>query len=333
VLVTGAGGFIGSHLAADQAQRGNSVVALDLHLDRVRHLERRGAFELLEGDVADPALQRRALEGVDVVFHLAAAHLSVSAPAAEFERVNVEAVRSLTELAAATGVRRFVHCSSVGVYGTLREVPATEETPCHPEIAYEKTKLLGEQVVGEAMRRGLSAAIVRPVWVYGPGCPRTEKLFRAVGKGRFFIAGDGAARRHCIYIRDMVRAFEAAATAESAPGHTVIVGERESVTVAELLHEIARLTGARPPRSVPVWALSAAGLAAELVCGVLRREPPISRRTLKFFTSNTAFDVSLARHVLEFEPRYDLAAGLRETHGILHDETAPRVPLPQPVAR
>ena len=73
VLVTGAGGFIGSHLAADQARRGRRVTALDLRLDRVAHLAVPGRFDLVKGDVADPSLQARAVEGVDTVFHLAEA--------------------------------------------------------------------------------------------------------------------------------------------------------------------------------------------------------------------------------------------------------------------
>ena len=97
VAVTGAGGFLGSHLAADQARRGHAVAAVDLHLERVRHLSERGRFDLLEGDIADPRLQESMLDGVETVFHLAAAHLAVGVPESEFTRVNVDAVRSLVQ--------------------------------------------------------------------------------------------------------------------------------------------------------------------------------------------------------------------------------------------
>jgi nucleoside-diphosphate-sugar epimerase len=328
VLVTGAGGFIGSHLAADQLQRGNHVVALDLHLDRVEHLAETDRFELVEGDIADPRVQQRALEGVEVVHHLAAAHLGASVAEAEFERVNVTAVRSLIGNARDAGIKRFVHCSSVGVFGKIDDPPADEDSPCHPDIAYERSKLAGEKVVLEAVTSGFPALIIRPVWVYGPGDARTEKLFRTIGKGRFVVAGRGEALRHCIYIRDMVEAFELAASADGALGRVIIVGDDEAVTVRALVDQFAHTCGAAAPRSVPFIMLSTAAVMAEAAFMPLGKEPPISRRTLKFFTGNTAFDTTRARQLLGFRPAYDVASGLAETWDVISSDEPWRLPLP-----
>ncbi len=328
VLVTGAGGFIGSHLAADQARRGNSVVAVDLRIDRVRHLES-PRFECVQADVALPAVQARVLEGVDTVFHLAAAHLGVDSRA-EYERVNVEAVRGLVEASRRAEVRRFVHCSSVGVFGRIEKPPASEDSPCYPDIPYETSKLEGEQVVLQAVRsnKGFPATVLRPAWVYGPGCPRTEKLFRAVGAGRFLLAGKGTALRHCVYIRDMIDAFNLAAECPEAIGQVIIVGDDCPVEVRELIARIAALTGARTPRSVPLVALYAAGLTAEFLFRALRREPPLSRRSLKFFTGNTSFQIDRAKALLGYRPKFDLASGLAETHELLQCGAYWRVPIP-----
>lgn len=328
-MVTGAGGFIGSHLAAELHRQGSEVLALDLDLNRVRHLAAGTGFELLQGDVADPAVQQRALTGVDTVYHLAAAHLGVSQGEREFRRVNVEAVVTLVAAARGARVRRLVHCSSVGVYGHLENLPADEDSPCRPDIVYEETKLAGEQVVTEASRQGFPAVVLRPAWVYGPGCPRTERLFRAIRKGRFFLAGRGDTLRHCVYIRDMVDAFRLAADAEAALGKVIVVGDEGAVTVRRLVDEIARVVGARPPRSVPLAPFRWAAHCLEAVFTPLGREPPLSSRTLKFFTGATSFDIARAKELLGFRPQYDVARGLAETWAVLSDAAPWRVPLPE----
>jgi nucleoside-diphosphate-sugar epimerase len=330
VVVTGAGGFIGSHLAADQMLRGRRVVALGLHLERVRHLEKPGTFECLEGDVADAALRRRALEGADEVFHLAAAHLSVRAPKGEYRRVNVDAVAGLAEDCRSAGVRRLIHCSTVGVHGTIEDPPANEDAPLRPEIAYERTKLEGERVLLAAHREwGLPVTILRPVWVYGPGCRRTEKLFRSIAKGRFVVAGSARTLRHCVYIRDMLQAFDLAVSAEQAVGEVMIIGDAGAVEVRSLIDEIARLTGGGKPWRVPLGLLLFGAWTTEVLFGALGKEPPLSRRTLKFFVGNTSFDISRARHLLGYEPRYDLRSGLAETWALVRGGHV-GVPLPAP---
>jgi nucleoside-diphosphate-sugar epimerase len=331
VLITGAGGFIGSHLAADQHRRGRRVVALDLDPERVAHLERIGQFEIVRADLTDPEVALRAVEGVDTIFHLAAIHLGSRTSEADHWRVNVEGVRGLVHAAREAGVPRFVHCSTVGVHGRVEDPPADEDSPCRPELAYERTKLAGEAVVQAAFRdHDFPAVIIRPVWVYGPGCPRTHKLFRAVRKGRFPLAGRGDSLRHCIYIRDMLEAFDRAAVTPEAEGEVIIVGDETPASVRSLVEEIATLVGSRPPRSIPLPVLRLAAGLSELAFRPLGKEPPISRRSIKFYTNNTAFDISKARRVLGWTPRYDLKTGLAETHRFLSSPAPWRVPLSDP---
>ena len=145
VLITGGGGFIGSHLVDHQLAQGNAVRVVDQHTERLAHVAGQARLQLLEGDILDLDLIQRAVSGVEVVYHLASAHLDVSLPEPHYWRVNVEGTLGLLRAAHAAGVQRVVHCSSVGVIGSVHNPPADETTACHPTNIYEKTKLAGEQ--------------------------------------------------------------------------------------------------------------------------------------------------------------------------------------------
>lgn len=316
-LVTGAGGFIGRHLVQRQLENGHNVRALDLHVDGIAD----GRIEPIECDIRDRERVREALRDCDVVYHLASAHLSLRATEQDYWDVNVKAARALVEDAAQAGVRRFVHCSSVGVHGEIRRPPANEDSECRPELIYERTKWEGEKSVRDlAQASGFPLAVIRPVWVYGPGCGRTEKLMRTVHKGRFFYVGSGKTLRHCVHISDMIDAFDLAATVPAAVGQVFIVGDGGAVTLADLMKVIADTVGAPAPKlHLPLWAMWMAGLSAEAAFAVLGKEPPLSRRSLKFFTNNTSFDISRARKVLGYEPKVSLREGMKRTYDRLRE--------------
>ncbi len=316
VLITGAGGFIGSHLVEDQLQRGRSVTAVDLHTGALEGLKSEPRLQILEGDFTDRQWIEPHLAGHEVCFHLASAHLEKGVSDDYFWQVNVEGARGFIEQCKAAGIDRFVHCSSVGVYGDIENPPADEDSPYHPDVAYEKSKLAGEKAVRDfAQAAHYPVVIVRPAWVYGPRCPRTLKLFKTIQKGRFFYVGDGKTLRHPIYIDDMSAGFELAATHARAPGDTFIIAGPRAVTLEELANEIAGCLGvAQPGLHLPLPLVWAGVSALELGAGVVGKEPPYTRRSLKFYTGNTAFRIDKARNILGFEPQIDLAEGLKCTY-------------------
>ena len=146
----------------------------------------------------------------------------------------------------------------------------------------------------------------------------TRIIAEALG---FVVAGSGQRLRHGIHISDMVDAFLLASESEAAVGQVIVVGDAAAVPVREWVDEVARLTGARRPRSVPLSALRLVAVLAELAFRPFGAEPPISRRTLEFFTANTSFRIDRARSALGFEPRLDLAAGLALTWAALSSGT------------
>lgn len=310
-VVTGAAGFIGRHLVRALVARGVRVRALDLHAAPAGAIPEH--VEFLVADLRDEGILRRAVEGADTVFHLASAHLQVNAPEQWYTSVNVDAVGNLVSACADARVRRLVHTSSVGIYGHVRRPPADEEAPMHPESAYERTKLAGEQLaLREAARLGVDLIVLRPAWVYGPGCPRTEKLLRTIARGRFVFVGAGANQRHPIHVDDTIEAFLLAASApRSASGRAYLVVGPRSCTVRELVRAGAKAMNVREPAlTMPRPIGVALARACELAFGIVGKEPPFSRRSLAFFDNDNAFDGSAAAAGLGFRPVIDLEEGL-----------------------
>jgi len=313
-LVTGAAGFIGRHLTLRLATVGWSVRALDL-ASRPGWVDEAGV-EYHQLDVREDDALERVLKGVAVVFHLASAHLEVRAPAEWYRSVNVSAVEGLVRASARAGVQRMVHTSTVGIYGHVESPPANEQSPVSPTNPYERTKLEGEEAATRvAAERGLDLVILRPGWVYGPGCPRTAKLLRAVSRRRFFYAGDGSNLRHPIFISDTLEGFLAAAAApEDAMGRPYLIVGPRPVTVRELVETCARVQDVPPPGWVLPKPMVQAGLwTVEMGFRAMGREPPVSRRSLAFFENDNAFDGARAEAELGFRPVVDLEEGLRTT--------------------
>ncbi|MFQ5889858.1 MAG: NAD-dependent epimerase/dehydratase family protein [Gemmatimonadota bacterium] len=313
-VVTGAAGFIGRHLATQLAAAGYAVRAVDVK-PRSEELER-PAISYFRIDLREPGALGEILDGAHTVFHLASTHLEVGATVEEFEAVNVRATEALVELCAQTGVRRLVHTSSVGIYGHVADPPAREESPKNPQTPYERSKLAGEMAaLKRAGETGLWIVVLRPTWVYGPGCPRTAKLLRAIRTGRFFYVGDGSNLRHPLYIGEMINAFQVACAApEGANGRAYIIGGPETLALRTLVETCAaELEVAPPALRVPRPLARGIGLMMERGFALAGRQPPFSRRSLAFFENDNAFDIGRASRELGFKPRVSFAEGIRRT--------------------
>src|SRR3954469_6179070 len=181
VLVTGAAGFTGGHLARALAARGDAVSALVRREGPAASALERAGVALVIGDLRDRDAVAAATDGVEVVYHIAAMYRQAGLGDDVYRAVNATAVREVVEAAARAGVRRVVHCSTVGVHGDVEHPPADEDAPLKPGDVYQVTKLEGERLAREAgARLGLEVTIARPTGIYGPGDRRLLKLFRGV---------------------------------------------------------------------------------------------------------------------------------------------------------
>ena len=320
LLVTGGTGFIGSHLAEAGRRRGAEVVVLGL-TDRPEEranaelLARRGV-EILPGSITDAGLCARAMDGATHVFHLAVAMREGGKRDEFFETVNLDGTRRLLEAAGHGRVERFVYCSTIGIYGHRAPGITNEESALHPGNIYERTKVAAERMVRElAPAAGVPYTILRPADVYGPRDQRLLKLFRGVAAERFPLFGRGNGRRHMVYVDDVVAAFFAACDRPEAVGQDVIIAGPGSCTLRDLIEEVRRASGStRFGRRLPLAPMLGAAAVVEDVCRVLHLDPPIYRRRMDFFTSDSEFDTSRARRVLDWSPRVGLSDGVRRTY-------------------
>ena len=325
VLVTGATGFTGGHLAKTLASRGDRVRALVRPRSRARFDKSAlpaAGVEAAEGDLGDPASVARAAQGVEVVYHIAATYREAGQSDAAYRAVNVDGTRSVLQAARDAGARRLVHCSTGGVHGHIAHPPATEDAPFNPGDIYQETKLEAEQAARDFGRTtGLEVVVARPIGIYGPGDTRFLRMFRGLKRGRFPMLGSGEVFYHLTFIDDLVEGFRLCGTVPAAAQRTYLLAGPRYTTMNELVAMVARELGVQPPRwHWPVWPFWTAGLLCELVCVPLRIEPPIFRRRVDFYTKSRAFDTTRARTELGYAPAVDLEEGIRRTAAWYRDQ-------------
>ena len=328
VLVTGATGFTGGHLAVMLARRGYRVRALVRPRSAARFATSAAAaagVEAVPGDLAESESVARAAAGTQVVYHIAATYREAGQPDAAYRRINVDGTRNVLEAAVKAGAARVVHCSTGGVHGHVERPPANEDAPLNPGDVYQDTKLEAEQLARDFGRtRGLDVVVARPIGIYGPGDTRFLRMFRGLARGQFPMLGSGEVFYHLTYIDDLCDGFRLCGEVPAAAGRTYILAGPRYTTLEELVRLVANELNVPPPRwHLPVWPFWTAGLLCEAVCIPLRIEPPLYRRRVDFYTKSRAFDTTRARTELGFAPAIDLEEGIRRTaawyraHGLL----------------
>lgn len=314
ILVTGGTGFTGSHLCKRLIERGYSVRALVRDKSRGDDLARWGV-ELVVGDLRNRRSLAKATQGIDTVYHIAASFRPENISRRDLWEINVEGTRNLLEVSIAADVGRFVHCSTVGVHGNIKNPPASEETPYQPEDSYQASKAEGERVVLQhAIKSGPDIVVFRPAGIYGPGDVRFLKLFKAIKKRRFVMLGSGQVLYQLIYIDDLIEGILLCGTKEEAVGQVFILTGQAPITLNCLVQEIANTVHVQVPRGhFPVMPVYLAGFACELFFKPLGIQPPIYRRRVDFFRKDRAFSIEKAKNKLGFQPKVELKFGLQKT--------------------
>ena len=314
-LVTGATGFTGGHLARALAARGDTVSALVRGDSPAVAALAASGITIVKGDLRDATSLSAATANVDLVYHIAAIYRQAGLSDDTYRAVNATAVQQIVEAAARAGVKRVVHCSTVGVHGDVEHPPANEEAPLRPGDIYQETKLEGEHLARDAAARlGIDVAIARPTGIYGPGDRRLLKLFRGVARKRWVTLGSGEIYYHLTFIDDLVEGLRLCGVHPAAANRTYILAGGEVTTLNALVALVAEGAGVPAPAwHVPAWPFRAAGAACETMCAPLGIEPPIYRRRVDFFTKSRAFDITRARTEIGYAPQVGLREGIRRT--------------------
>ncbi len=313
-LVTGASGFTGGYLCKALKERGYTVKAL-VRKNSNRELLEKLDVKLIDGDLSEPNSLRGKIKGVDMVFHLASLYRQQRITKDMFTMVNVEGTRALLEDSIAGGVKRFVHCSTVGVQGVITKPPVKEDAPYNPGTPYQESRVKAEKLVLSYFQKGkLDSVVVRPVCIYGPGSKRFLELFQDIYKRNFRMIGKGNTLCHLTYVEDLVAGIILAGESPAAPGQIYNLAGNEYLPLKELVRIVAELFNKPVPKiGIPLWTVHIAAFFSDLVSRAPQIEPTTSRKLLNLFTRDKAFDISKARKELNYNPGTPLREGLTRT--------------------
>ncbi len=326
VLVTGAGGFIGSHLVDALTKDGIHVRAMLKPGEGPTNLSD-DSVEIIYTNLSDKPGLEKAVAGMDEVYHLGAIPRYIAnIPDQEYRDINIKATADLLEVSEAAKVKSFLYTATIEAVGISEDgKPLTESSPQFPRNIYGLSKMEGERLVrNHAAGQQMKAVVVRPPMTYGPRDPvLVQRLFGLIQKGFYPLVGDGKALTEFCYVLNMVQGMRLAME-KGQPGQVYFISDAHSYSIKEVIMTIAQEMGVRliMPR-IPVPVAYLIGFTFEILGKVFRfhpfimphtGRPPFSRKTVTWTARSRQYvDISKARRELGYKPRYDLNLGIRAT--------------------
>ncbi len=317
VLVTGATGFTGGHLCKILIKKGYNVKALVREESLAKLKEKFGeSISYIIADLSNPESINGKFSEIDTVYHIAALYRQEGVSKNLFFKVNVDGTKSLLDESLRAGVKKFIHCSTVGVQGEIADPPAKEDAPYKPGDHYQISKLEGEKLALSYFKEDkIDGVIVRPVGIYGPGDDRFLKLFKHIYNGNFKMIGKGKALYHLTYVEDLCNGIILAGENNTTPGEIYTLGGNEYLPLEDLVKLLGKIMDKPVSKlKIPLFPVYIAAFMCEILCRPFGIEPPLFRRRLDFFTKDRAFDISKAKKELGYSPQMSLEKGLTLTY-------------------
>lgn len=312
LLITGASGYIASHLVPALKGQGYTLIGVDRRKEAPPQLD-----HFIQGDLVNPDLCARAVRNADAIFHLAAARGDWGISEAEYYRDNVDATRSLIEAGRDEGIRDWIFYSTVSAMGPSDE-PLDEEAQLRPQIPYGRSKAEAERLFQVLADECPSCRIlvVRPSAVYGPENPPDTNIYRlteAISAGRFVMVGEGRTLKTTSYIENLIAATTFLTDQLSEGLQTYIYVDEPVLSTGTLVQKISRLLGKQPPSwRIPLSVAKPIASLADLGAALTGIDVPITAARIEKFCTSTYFDGSAIRE-LGFQQPVSNEEALRRT--------------------
>jgi nucleoside-diphosphate-sugar epimerase len=312
VLVTGASGFLGGHVAELLSKRGDSVRALVRSTSNRRHLERLPNLEFYEGAVEDVDRVREAVDGVDAVVH--AAGLVKARNTDEFFAINVGGTSNLIQAARSHGhtARRFVFVSTLVACGPSPDGLPIAGDQESPDNAYGRSKLAAEKVVLSA-RNDLHVVILRPGAIYGPRDGEIFEVFKSIQRGLLPLVADGVAKGSWVYATDCAEACLCAIDADVPSGSAYFVDDGcGPLTQKQLFADAEKAMGRRAfvRPNLPVGVLMTIASGIEVFGRLTNRPVMLTREKATMLLQHWVCSSERTRRELGWEPKVPWSEGV-----------------------
>jgi len=315
IAVTGATGFIGANLCAHLQESGHEVVAVVRDLEKAETVLPAN-IQVVQGDLKDQDGLESAFRGCHGVMHLAALFNNPESSWDDYRDTNVKAVERVILAASAAGVKRVVHCSTVGVAIGKGESPYDENSPYNPPKwdKYETTKCEGEQMALNYAKDSSTpeVVVIRPAQVYGPGDHSKAKFYKMVKKR--ILINPGETLKHLIYIDDLSEAFRLAMLKEGIDGEIFTIAGHTITPLKDLTLIVGNALGVQSPKFyIPSTPIVLLATVVETVFNAIGKKPPIFRRSMDFFRKSVSFRSNKAHTVLGFRSKVSVDDGVKAT--------------------
>jgi len=308
---------LAERLAVEEGVRVRAMVRNPKKAERLRRLQ----LEIVQADLLDLSSLRKAIDGCDLVFHCAAL-VRETGDRNEFYRTNVQGTENILKVSSDTRVKRFIHFSSVAVYGMNPPERTDENTPYQPcGNLYCDTKIASEKAVWTAYQdTKLPVVIIRPVNVYGPySSAWTIRPIKLINSGQMILINGGTGINNYVYIDNLLDATLAATKRHESVGQVYLISDGAPVTWKEFFGYHAQMAGKPNIRSVPQWLAKVIAFGMEISSTFTGRPPKLTREAIQFLTCQARFGIEKAVRELGYQPRFSLEEGMKLTEQWLRE--------------